>query len=247
MDNIQKEISWVIKEKYNCKPSKNLNKDIARLKNGEPVDYVIGFVDFLNCRIDLSKKPLIPRTETEFWVKEAIKEIEKKGNVKILDIFSGSGCVGLAVLKNAKNVKVDFAEKDGAFVNQIRINIRLNKINKKRAKVIKSDIFSAIKDRYNYILANPPYISKKRVSKIQKSVLKFEPKNALFGGVDGFFYINKFLKEASNFLKEKGRIYMEFDYIQKKGIDKLLKKYGYKKYHFSKDQFGKPRFLVVEK
>src|SRR3989339_1796772 len=115
--NLQREISWLLKEKYNGQLTNKAKKDIARLKNGQPLDYVIGFTDFLGCKIDLSKKPLIPRPETEFWVGQVIKEINKfypstssGQNLRILDMFSGSGCIGLAVLKNIKNSEVDFAD-----------------------------------------------------------------------------------------------------------------------------------------
>jgi len=79
---------------------------------------------------------------------------------------------------------------------------------------------------------------------LQKSVLDYEPHLALFGGKDGLLYIKKFLRDARKFLKEDGRIYLEFDHLQKQKLENLLKELNYKKYKFYKDQFKKWRFLV---
>lgn len=240
---MQKEIQWLLEEKYKSKPNKNFYKDIERLNQGEPLDYVIGFTEFLGCKIDLSKKPLIPRQETEFWVADVLKNVKLGG--KALDIFSGSGCIGIALLKNTNTLLCDFADKEAQALSQIKANCILNKINKKKYKIIKSDIFSKIKGKYDYIFANPPYIAKTRMGKIQKSVLKFEPKEALFGGVDGLFYVRKILKEAKNHLNNNGKIFMEFDYIQRKDINELLRKYKYNSWEFKKDQHNRWRWVVA--
>jgi len=236
---MEKEINWLLKEKYSGKPTEEFLKDIKRLKRGEPLDYVIGFTNFLGCKIDLSKKPLIPRQETEFWVNNILKDIRKG---KVLDIFSGSGCIGIAILHHVKNAKVVFAEKDKNCLKQIKINLKLNNV---RGSVIQSDIFSNVKGKFDYIFANPPYIATARKNKVQKSVLNFEPKSALFGGKNGLFYIRKFLKNARKHLNREGEIFMEFDSQQKKEIEKLIKKYKYSNCEFYKDQYNRWRWVVI--
>jgi len=202
----------------------------------EPSDYVIGFTNFLGCKIDLSKRPLIPRTETEFWVGEAIKQISRvfdgcqKHDFSVLDMFAGSGCIGMAISRHVKNAKVTFADKYQYFDSP---------------NFIKSDVFSNVHGKFDYIFANPPYIPIKNKNLIQKSVLKYEPKKALFGGQDGFFYINKFLRDAKKHLNIDGTIFMEFSPEQKIAVGKLVKKYGYKKCQFNKDQFGRWRWVKI--
>ena len=251
--DLDREISWLLKEKYHHKPTEKFYNDVARLKAGEPVDYVIGFANFLGCKIDLSKKPLIPRSDTEFWVGEAIKVIVQKlknpstgsgQNLRILDIFSGSGCIGISVLKKLKNTECVFAEKDKKAIEQIKINCELNKLNPKRYKIIQSDIFKNVRGKFDYIFANPPYIAIKKINNVQKSVLKYEPKNALFGGADGLYYIKIFLKQAKNRLNKNGKIFMEFSPEQKPAIEKIILQNKYPFHEFKKD--GNARWRWVE-
>ncbi len=237
---------WLLEEKYNNQKTPAYFKDILRIKKGEPLDYVIGFRKFLDCHIDLSCRPLIPREETEYWVEKAIKEIKnnfKNRKIKILDIFSGSGCIGIAILKFFPNSKVIFAEKYKRFIGQIKLNLKFNNIKKKRYKIIQSNVFTKIKGRFDFIFANPPYVALKKINLVQKSVLLYEPKKSIFAGEDGLKYIKNFLKDAPQFLKPKGIIYMEFDHYQRKKIEELLKKFGYKNYSFLKDQFKRFRYL----
>jgi release factor glutamine methyltransferase len=254
---MDKQINWLLKEKYKGKPTKQFYKDIERLKKGEPLDYVIGFTEFLGCKIDLSKRPLIPRPETEFWAEKVIEKIRPSADftlshnfytgykIKILDMFAGSGCIGIAILKHIPNSLCDLADIEANNLKQIKINLKINNIDKKRFKIIKSDVFLNIKGKYDYIFANPPYIAIKNKNIVQKSVLKYEPKKALFGGKDGLFYIKIFLKDAKNYLKEDGVIFMEFSPEQKKEIEKIIKKTGYDNFEFYKDQYNKWRWVIV--
>jgi release factor glutamine methyltransferase len=239
---MEKEINWLLKEKYNNKPTLQFKRDIKRLEKGEPVSCIIGFIEFLGCKIDLSEKTLIPRAETEFWIEQELKNI--KGG-RALDIFSGSGCIGIVLLKKKPNLLCDFSDKQKNAIEQIKINCKLNGIDKKRYRVIQSDVFKNIKSKYDFIFANPPYIATTRKNKVQKSVLKYEPKQALFSGKNGLVLINKFLKDAQSHLNDGGKIFMEFDYIQKNQIEKILKKYNYKNWEFKKDQYNKWRWVVV--
>ena len=215
-----------------------------------PIEYEKSFIKFLNCKIDLRNRVFIPRIETEFWVKKAIKELKIENcklKIDALDIFAGSGCIGIAVLENIKNSFVDFVDIDKKAIGQIKINLKLNKIPRERYRIYKSDLFEKIKNKnYNYIFANPPYVAKERLKEVQPSVLKYEPKTSFLAGKRGLFYIRKFLKEAKRFLKERGTVYLEFDPLQKKEIEDILKKKGYKNFKFFKDQFKKYRFVKVQ-
>lgn len=209
-------------------------------------------VKFLNCQIDLTKKVFQPRIETEFWVKKAIGEIKKEfknqKKLKILDIFAGTGCIGISVLKFIKNSQVDFADISKEAIEAIRINLKLNlgKNSKSRYRIFQSNLFKKIRDnRYEIIFANPPYVALARISEVDKNVLEKEPRDSLFAGRDGMFWIKRFLREVKHCLKENGIFYLEFDSLQKEKIKEILEKESFE-FSLRKDQFKKYRWLKAK-
>lgn len=225
------------------------------MSDQEPEDYAVGFSQFLNLKIDLSKKPLIPRAETEYWADLAIKEIKNRivveglTNVNVLDIFAGSGCVGLAVLKNVPEAAVDFAEIEPRFLEQTQFNAVLNGISAGRYELIRSDVFDSIlvDTTYDFILANPPYIPEGRKGELDRSVVDYEPHGALFSGVDGLDLIKVFLAQAKKYLNKNGQIWLEFDTDQKEVLKELLPQYGYQNFTFHRDQYNRWRYGIIKK
>lgn len=203
-------------------------------------------IKFINCKIDYKNQIFQPRIETEFWVGEVYPALSRK-KCRVLDIFAGSGCIGIAVLKNIKNSFVDFADIDDAAIKQIKINLKLNNIGKERYKIYKSNLFEKLKgERYNFVFANPPYVALDRISEVQKEVLEKDPHVSLFAGKDGMDYIRKFFIQVKKHLKPNGKIFLEFDPLQKKKIKEILEKEKFK-FIFKKDQFGKFRWLKAQK
>ncbi len=239
------EQDWLLKEKYAGIPSAGYEADLERLEAGEPLAYVIGWVDFLDSRIDLYDRPLIPRPETEWWTKAVISH-QSSGNsqaIKILDIFAGSGCIGIALLKHLPHARVDFGEKDPKLCALIKKNIQLNNIDSSRARIIESDIFSAIPERYNMIVANPPYIDK-GAGNIALSVVEHEPHMALFAPERGLYFIEQLFKEGGAHLEAGGALYIEFGKDQEAAVRNLGKNYGWN-VTIREDQYGTPRWAEV--
>ena len=228
---------------------------LGKKNEGEIIIPKPPYLVFENCFIDLSKGVFKPRLETKFWVKRAIKKCKQKikkysiKEPKFLDVFSGSGFIGIFILKNIKKSFVCFLDIDKRAIEQIKINLNLNKISSERYKIIRSNIFDNIKkvQQYHFIFANPPYVAKERLFEVQEEVKKEEPKISWYGGKEGLFYIKKFLKKAKNFLEDKGAIFLEIDPFQREKIEEFLKKCSYKNYKFYKDQFGKIRWMEIEK
>lgn len=208
-----------------------------------PEEYTKGYKYFLGIKIDLSLRPLIPRDETEYWVSSILKEIKK--GAKCLDLFSGSGCIGVSVLKNIEESCVDFGEIEDKFIEQIKIN--LNGFNKNRYRIIKTDIFLNIKNKYDYILANPPYVAEERIKEVGEDVLEFEPHVALFSGKKGMNAIIELINKGFNYLNENGLLVIEHDESQKEAIEELILKNKYSRFEFCKDQFDQYRFVKIYK
>jgi release factor glutamine methyltransferase len=203
-------------------------------------DYVRGYVPFLGQNIFLDSRPLIPRTETEYWVEQALSEIPKDQMPKILDLFAGSGCIGIAILAHIKGAHVTFAEKEPRHLPTIKRSLEENSIDPEHASLIESDVWSAVPQKFDYIFANPPYISKER-STVETSVTRSEPEEALFAENDGFYFIEKIIVGLSEHLMPKGTCYIEHEPFHTERVSEVAERYGFKAETF-KDQYGALRY-----
>jgi len=203
-------------------------------------------IKFINCKIDYKNQVFQPRIETEFWVKKSLEELTEARPLLVLDMFAGTGCIGVAILKNIKNSTADFADISQEAIKQIKINLKLNNISKERYKIYKSNLFEKLKgERYNFVFANPPYVALDRISEVDEEVLEKDPHVSLFAGKDGMDYIRKFFIQVKEYLKPNGKIFLEFDPFQKNKIKQILEKEKFN-FIFKKDQFGKFRWLKAE-
>ena len=225
-------------------------KTMMRLEQGmnkedlEPLAYRLGSIPFIHTEIYLDSRPLIPRTETEYWVDIVIKEIRESGidEPVILDLCAGSGCIGVAVLKEIPQAQVDFAEIETAHHPTIKKNIIKNNLDESHTRIFGGDLFENVTEQYDFILANPPYLNPILIKRVQESVLEYEPEEALFGGQDGLELINKIIAKTPQYLKEGGVLYLEHEPEQ---VETLSKHHLYKSSY--KDQFGLMRYSVLSK
>ncbi len=215
---LSQEIAWLLKEKYQGEKTKGFFTDCTRLESGEPLAYIIGSIPFLGTTIYLNSKPLIPRVETEFWIEKLILYIKKRvsegqRNITLLDLCAGSGCIGVAVANAIPEVTVHFVELEEEHLDTIKINCLSNSIDEKRFKLFQGDLFlvenKALK-KYDYIVSNPPYIDPK-LNRTENSVRKFEPRNALYGGINGMELISKIIRQSASYLLKNGELWLEHE------------------------------------
>ena len=247
------EENWLLNEKYNGEKSEAFFADCKRLALGEPLAYLIGHTPFLDSRIFLDSHPLIPRVETEHWVKEAIEVIKTQQTnslgivetqIKVLDLCAGSGCIGVAVAKNVPNAVVDFSELDKAHLPTIEKNLKENSIGQSRYKIFHSSLFNSLREnKYDFILSNPPYINAE-LDRTDDDVLNNEPHLALFGGKDGMDIIKEIIETSPNHLKNNGQLWIEHEPEQVQEINTLATKSGFEITNH-KDQYKRDRYSIL--
>jgi release factor glutamine methyltransferase len=247
-------------EKHKGRETKEFLNDVKKMAEGEAFEYLVGEVDFCGACIDLTLCPMIPRPETEFWVKHMLELQVKSEKLKVahekptafraLDLFAGSGCVGLAILKNIPASTVDFVELDPKSKDQIEISIKKNKIDPSRAKVITNDcvvfLATAPSQKYDIITAVPPYVPPQMKDEVMGE-LHAEDELFFFDKEDGYYFHKQVLGKAKDFLNVGGALYLEFDITQRERIEQLAKDNGWTSYSFLKDPYGHECTITLTK
>ncbi len=222
--------------------SKDIEHDYELLKDGYPIQYLIGYVDFYGYKINVNEDVLIPRYETEYLIEKVINVSKKMFNdkINILDIGTGSGAISI-VLKNELNSNVTACD-----ISEKALNTAINnaKINNSNINFIKSDIFSNVNSKFDIIISNPPYISSDEV--IMDSVKKYEPNLALYASNDGLYFYEEILKDAKKYLNDKFIIAFEIGWWQGNFICDIAKRYFNDSIiRIEKDLTGRDRYIFI--
>lgn len=220
----------------------NLKEGLELLKQGIPVQYIVGNVNFYGNILKVNKNVLIPRFETETLVEKTITYVEEylKEPIKILDIGTGSGAIAIS-LKKKLNCTVDAVDISEKALEVAKEN---SKINNTDINFIHSNLFQNINDKYDLIISNPPYISKEEI--IDEKVKNNEPHIALYAEKNGLDLYEKIIKEIKQYLKRPGIIAFEIGMTQGKQIKEIINKYlKTNKISVEQDLTGKDRYIFV--
>ena len=214
----QKKYLLTIEEQY------KFNQYIDNLKKSVPLAYILGIQPFHKYQFIVSPQVLIPRPETEILVDEVINIGEKiyreKQSVRILDLGAGSGCIGLSIAAEKPEWFICLSDFKKEITNLINENkTRLNVTNCVVTVVDWLTAFS--KDSFDIIVTNPPYIDKSS-DKIEETVKKYEPDDALYADDRGLSYIKKLIGSSKKSLKNNGYLLIENGYDQSQEIEKFL-------------------------
>ncbi len=219
---------------------------LESLEKGEPLQYALKNTNFYGLDFYVDKRVLIPRFETEELVSNTNNYLNKyfSNNIKVLDLGTGSGCIGLTLKYLNNNLDVTLSDisidaLEVAKINQERLDLDV--------KIIESDLFQNIHDKYDVIITNPPYISYQD-EKIEKLVFDNEPHLALFADNNGLEYYDKILSTCENYLNDKYLIAFEIGYNQENEVVNLANKYLKNiKIITKKDMEGNPRMVFIFK
>ena len=221
-------------------------ENINRLINGEPIQYITNYQEFMKLDFYVDENVLIPRADTEILVEEAINFMQKnkKKNLKVLDMCTGSGAIAISIAKNIESVKVYAVDLSEKALEVAQKNALQNGVFDK-CEFIKSDMFENIKERFDVIISNPPYIRKKDIENLDVNVRK-EPLMALDGGEDGLDFYRILIDDSYKFLEKDGRLFLEIGYDQKEEVMSLFKeRYKYKDIYSKKDLSGNDRIICA--
>jgi release factor glutamine methyltransferase len=239
-----------------------INRLVKRRAAGEPLQYVIGHVDFLGLEIRVGKGVLIPRPETELLVEEAINTVKRNAlSVKssekppipnpqslcFLDLCTGSGCIALALAREFPDAQVYATDVSAKAIKYAGDNADRNAI--RNVTFLKGSLFTPVEGHmpFDLITANPPYISTSDIAGLQREVREWEPLRALDGGEDGLDFYRKILAKASGYLKEKGWIFFELGFGQSEAVAEIAAHAGFRNIELIKDFAGINRVLKAVK
>ena len=223
---------------------KLFDERVMRRMQGEPVQYILGNQDFYGLNFKVDERVLIPRADTEILVEELLK-CDTEGKT-ILDLCTGSGCILIAAMK-----KGGFSAGTGTDISPDALCVAKENaiLNNVSIRLCEGDLFEAVdkNEKYDYITANPPYISPDEKKEVQEQVLRYEPHEALFAQEGGLLMYKRILQAVPDHLNAGGRIFFEIGYSQAGEVTGLCKKAGLTDIKVIKDLAGLDRVVTAKK
>lgn len=221
---------------------------MSRRANREPVQYIIGEVEFYGLQFKVNKNVLIPRQETETLIDSILNKCRDKSNLKILDIGTGSGNIAITLAKNLVEpviTAIDISE-DALFL--AKENTELNDVS----DVIKFKHQDILKDmpvyeHYDLIVSNPPYVELKEYDTIQEEIKTYEPRIAVTDEADGFKYYERICEIGTEHLNPGGHLFLELGHKSKDRVSEIMHKFNYVNIETVNDYLDIPRVIFGEK
>jgi len=223
---------------------------VKRCLNGEPVAYLTGEQEFYGLTLNVDKRVLIPRPETEYLVDRVIKTIGANTGddsiAKVLDVGTGSGNIAVAVAYSVPEVHVTATDVSMDALEVAKKNVDRYDL-KDRVALVHSDLLKNIqKDDYGIVVANLPYIGTSKHKFVAKETKNYEPHEALFGGSDGLRLYEEFFEQMSLWHKAPSYVFGEIGFLQGNNLKKIVKQfYPSTSVKIEKDLTGLDRYFII--
>lgn len=239
----EKEVSKEIQEKFWV--------GIEKRTKHMPIQYIVNRQEFMGLDFWVEEGILIPRADTEILVEKIINIYKNNyypDMVKIMDIGTGSGAIAVSLAKYIDNCLITAIDICPNALKVAAKNANIHKV-KNKIEFYLGDLFSPIDKydeykTYDFIISNPPYISKTEINALESGVKDYEPHLALDGGDDGLDYYRKIISKAGDFLKEHGWLLFEIGYNQEKDVSEILNINGFRNIVVLKDLAGLDRVVL---
>ncbi|MBI4850144.1 MAG: peptide chain release factor N(5)-glutamine methyltransferase [Nitrospirae bacterium] len=243
-----------------------LDQIIIRRANREPLQYILGHVDFMGLKLFVGQGVLIPRPETELMAEIAIKKVrsqksevrsEEKSRstqhalrITILDLCTGSGCLALALAKEFPDAQVYGVDISETALSFARKNAGNNSIG--NVTFLQGPLFDPVAEpvtrhpspvTFDHIISNPPYIKTSDIKDLQPEIKDWEPLSALDGGEDGLNFYRKIISTGRQFLKDNGILMLELGEHQAQAVAQEFEQAGFKGIEIVKDYAGIKRII----
>jgi release factor glutamine methyltransferase len=221
---------------------------LARRAKREPLQYILGEVEFYNIKLKVNQDVLIPRPETELLVEKIVKDYSHKNDFKFLDIGIGSGNISIALLVNLPNsqgVGIDISDSALALAkSNAEFNLVKDRLELIHFDILKNDI--QLLGKFDAVISNPPYVSSEDFETLEPELKVYEPHIALTDFYNGLTFYRKIISIADRLLKEEGKVYFEIGKGQSNEVKALMENSTIKNLNIIKDYQGIERIICGE-
>lgn len=225
-----------------------VEKAVQRLVDGEPLAYVLGEWNFYGLRLEVNKNVLIPRDDTCAVTELAIRNaLFLEQSPRILDLCTGSGCIGLAIASRVKDARVTLGDISKDALAVAKRNVTASHMTG-RVSCVQVDALGmppAFLGKFDMIVSNPPYVTAAEMEELPRSVRDFEPHLALLGGDDGLDFYRAITENYKHALKDGGCLCYEFGEDQGDSVCKILEKNGFTIIERAKDFNDRERAVIA--
>lgn len=228
----------------------NYMKDVSKRVGGMPLQYLIGKWEFYGYEFLTLPGVLIPRADTETLIDYALPILKTIKKPRILDLCTGSGCIGLTLAKELPEADVTLFDISATAIDATRRNAKLLDVAE-RCHIVQGDVFLAGSsyfpdEMFDMVISNPPYIKSEDMKTLSKEVLA-EPSLALDGGADGLMYYRAIAADWHAPLKVGGHIVLEAGYDTTKAVAELLGEYPFEQIKTYKDLAENDRMITARR